>query len=186
MYGSFRYLSFTLYFLVHIIVLISVFVDCDLTFVKLHLYIAWLLTLNNVLFTRTQYHFYPEKNGKTIWPAHPVVFPKMYFSERRSIVAFCDFYYHKPHLSWKFHWNSSSRSEDMKVSFFNIKGLRACNFIRKKLQRRHFFEKFSKFLRTQILRNVCEGLLLSTVNLLWISIYLVKMAMIMIKLTNSA
>ena len=30
---------------------------------------------------------------------------------------FCDFwYYHRSHLSWKFHWNSSIRSEDTKFS----------------------------------------------------------------------
>ena len=127
-----------------------------------------------------------KRMGRQFDPPTLWFFQKCIFQREEVLLLFCDFYYHKPHLSWKFHWNSSSRSEDMKVSFFNIKGLRACNFIRKKLQRRHFFEKFSKFLRTQILRNVCEGLLLSTVNLLWISIYLVKMAMIMIKLTNSA
>ena len=32
---------------------------------------------------------------------------------------FCDFY-HKPHHSWKFHWNSTSRSEDMETFFDNI------------------------------------------------------------------
>ena len=38
--------------------------------------------------------------------------------------GFCDFYnYHKAHLSWKLHWNSSSRSEVMEnfsahISYF--------------------------------------------------------------------
>ena len=34
---------------------------------------------------------------------------------------YCDFwYYHKLRLSWKFHSDSSSRSEDMKIISFNI------------------------------------------------------------------
>ena len=34
---------------------------------------------------------------------------------------FCDFKnYHRSHLSWKFHWNSSSFLEDMKIFSVNI------------------------------------------------------------------
>ena len=38
--------------------------------------------------------------------------------------------------------------------------MKACNFIKKRLQRRCFPVKFAKFLRTPILKNICERLLL--------------------------
>ena len=40
----------------------------------------------------------------------------------------------------------------------------ACNFIRKRLQHSCFLAKFAKFLRTPILKNICERLLLSFVR----------------------
>ena len=40
-----------------------------------------------------------------------------------------------------------------------VPGLKACNFIEKKLQHRCFPMKFAKFLRTTILKNICERLL---------------------------
>ena len=46
-------------------------------------------------------------------------------------------------------------------SVFNkVVGLRACNFIRKKLQHRCFPLKFATFLGTPILKNICVWLLL--------------------------
>ena len=47
-------------------------------------------------------------------------------------------------------------------SFFlsNVEGLQACNFIKKILQHWCFPMKFAKFLRTPILKNICERLLL--------------------------
>ena len=45
--------------------------------------------------------------------------------------------------------------------FNNIAGLQACNFIKKILQHWSFPMKFfAKFLRTSILKNICERLLL--------------------------
>ena len=41
-----------------------------------------------------------------------------------------------------------------------VAGLKAFNFIKKKLQRRCFPVRFVKFLRTPILKNICERLLL--------------------------
>ena len=38
--------------------------------------------------------------------------------------------------------------------------IRACNFIKKKLQHKCFPVKFTKVLRAPILKNICEGLLL--------------------------
>ena len=38
--------------------------------------------------------------------------------------------------------------------------LKACNFIKKKLQHKCFPVKFAKFLIVSILKNICEGLLL--------------------------
>ena len=39
-------------------------------------------------------------------------------------------------------------------------GLKACNFIKKRLQHRLFLVNMAKFLRTPILKNICERLLL--------------------------
>ena len=39
--------------------------------------------------------------------------------------------------------------------------MKACNFIKKRIQHRCFLEKFAKFLRTSILKNICEWLLAS-------------------------
>ena len=44
--------------------------------------------------------------------------------------------------------------------FNNISGLQSCNFIKKRLQHRCFPIKFAKFLRTPILKNICERLFL--------------------------
>ena len=41
-----------------------------------------------------------------------------------------------------------------------VAGLRACNFIKKRLQQRCFPMKFAEFLRTPILKNICKQLLL--------------------------
>ena len=46
-------------------------------------------------------------------------------------------------------------------SLFNkVPGLRTCNFIKKRLQHWCFHVKFAKFLRTSILKNIFERLLL--------------------------
>ena len=39
-------------------------------------------------------------------------------------------------------------------------GLQSCRFIKKRLQRKCFFVNITKLLRTRILKNVCERLLL--------------------------
>ena len=53
-------------------------------------------------------------------------------------------------------------------SLFNkAAGLKACNNIKKKLKHSYTPVKFAKFLRTSILRNICERLLLAILNL-WI------------------
>ena len=62
--------------------------------------------------------------SNSIWSA-PVVFPKICLLKKGLSPAFlrffCNFlYYHKSHLSWKFHWNFPSRSEDMKIFSVNI------------------------------------------------------------------
>ena len=49
----------------------------------------------------------------------------------------------------------------MLESLFNkIAGLKACNFINKRLQHRVFSVNIAKFLRIPILKNICEPLLL--------------------------
>ena len=48
-------------------------------------------------------------------------FEKCIFWREGETLFFCDFYYyHKAHLFWKFHWNSSSRLEDMNNFSVNI------------------------------------------------------------------
>ena len=46
----------------------------------------------------------------------------------------------------------------LESSFNKVPGLQACNFIKKRLQSRCFLEKFAKYLRAPILRNICERL----------------------------
>ena len=48
----------------------------------------------------------------------------------------------------------------MESLFNKIAGLQACNFIKKRLQQRCFLVNIAKFLRTPILRNICDGMLL--------------------------
>ena len=45
-----------------------------------------------------------------------------------------------------------------------------CNFIKKGLQYSCFLVKFAKFVRTPILKNICEQLLLSNAILMWPSL----------------
>ena len=47
-----------------------------------------------------------------------------------------------------------------RVFFNKVAGLRAFNLIKKKFQHGCFIVKFTKFLRTPILKNICERLLL--------------------------
>ena len=51
------------------------------------------------------------------------------------------------------------QNNDLK-NFANFTGLKACKFVKKRFQRRHFPVKFAKFLKTPILKNICELLLL--------------------------
>ena len=45
--------------------------------------------------------------------------------------------------------------------FDEVAGLQACSFIKKRLQQRRFPVHIAKFLRTPVLKNICERLLLS-------------------------
>ena len=56
----------------------------------------------------------------------------------------------------KFHW----KTPVLESILIKLQGLRACNFIKKKLQHRCFLTKFVKFLRIPIVKNICERLLL--------------------------
>ena len=44
--------------------------------------------------------------------------------------------------------------------FYKVETPQACNFIKKRLIHRCFLVKLAKFLRTPILKNICERLLL--------------------------
>ena len=69
------------------------------------------------------YYINPKKAGGSIWPLHlpPLAFRKVSLLKKGGTLIFCDFYYyHKSHLSWKFHWNYSSCSEGMRNFSVNI------------------------------------------------------------------
>ena len=59
------------------------------------------------------------------------------------------------------HWSSHRKTPLLESLFKNIAGLKACNFINERLQHRCFPDNIVKFLRTSILKNICEGLLLN-------------------------
>ena len=44
----------------------------------------------------------------------------------------------------------------VRASFYKVAGLKACNFIKKRLQHRCFSVEFAKFLRTPTLKKICE------------------------------
>ena len=70
-------------------------------------------------------------------------------SQKQSPEVFCKFY----------------RKTSMLESVFNkVAGLKASNIIKNRLQHRCFPVKFAKFLRTPILNNICERLLLLSVT----------------------
>ena len=52
------------------------------------------------------------------------------------------------------------KSPVLKSLFNKVAGLQACNFTKKRLQHRCFPVNIVKFLRTPILKNICEWLLL--------------------------
>ena len=66
------------------------------------------------------------------------------------------------------HWRCSVKKVFLKICEVSqknicvgVSGHQACNFIKKRLQHMCFPVKFHKFLRTPILKNICERLLLS-------------------------
>ena len=53
------------------------------------------------------------------------------------------------------------RTTPVSNSLFNkVAGLKACNFIKKRLQHSYFLVNIAKFFKTPILKNICEQLLL--------------------------
>ena len=71
----------------------------------------------------------------------------MVFCEKKSFEIFCKFHKITPVLE----------------SLFNkVADLKACKFIKNRLQHRCFPVKFAKFLRTPILKNIYERLLVNT------------------------
>ena len=59
--------------------------------------------------------------------------------------------------------HNSQETICVEVSFNKVAGLLACIFIKKRLQHRFFLVNIAKFLRTPILKNSCERLLLEKV-----------------------
>ena len=51
----------------------------------------------------------------------------------------------------------------MEWLFNKVSNLKACNFIKKRLQRRCFHVIIARFLRVPILKNICERLLLQMI-----------------------
>ena len=80
----------------------------------------------------TWYYINSKKAGGSVCPAPPppLVFWKVCLLKRGCTLVLCDFYYyHKSHFSWKFHWNYSSRSEDMRNFSVNISQFSSIFFI---------------------------------------------------------
>ena len=59
----------------------------------------------------------------------------------------------------KFH-NVYSKTPVLESFLNKVTGLKSCNFIKKRLQQRYFIVNIAIFLRTPILKNICERLLL--------------------------
>ena len=53
-----------------------------------------------------------------------------------------------------------SKTPVLEPIFYKVANFQACSFIKKRLLHRCFLVKFAKFLRTAILKNSCERLLL--------------------------
>ena len=56
--------------------------------------------------------------------------------------------------------------------FNKVTGLETCNFITKRLQHSCFPVDIAKFLRTPILKNICEWLLLGVANRIYAAVKL--------------
>ena len=76
------------------------------------------------------------------------------FGQKQPLEAFCKKRCFKNFR--KFH----RKTPVLESLFNNVAGLQACNFIKKRLQHCCFLMKFAKFLRTPILKYICEILLL--------------------------
>ena len=83
-------------------------------------------------------------------------------TEKQPREVFC-----KKRCSWKF-CKFDTKSPVLESL---LKKLLACNFIKKRLQHTCFPVKFTKFLRTPILKNSCERLLLQTESFKWNNSY---------------
>ena len=73
--------------------------------------------------------------------------------------------------------------------FNNVAGFQAWNFVKKRLQHRYFPVNVTKFLRTAILKNTCEWLLLFMLNvvviLIWLPFLLIIAMICWFKLANA-
>ena len=96
------------------------------------------------------------------------------FLKSRSTISWITFQLNPWNIIYKFskfhfpilmflpmHWSSHRKTPLLESLFKNIAGLKACNFINERLQHRCFPDNIVKFLRTSILKNICEGLLLN-------------------------
>ena len=54
----------------------------------------------------------------------------------------------------------STKFQALESLFNNVSGLQACNFIKKRLRHRCVPVNIAKFLKTRILKNICDRLLL--------------------------
>ena len=83
----------------------------------------------------------------------------LYYHQKRPPSVF-----YKKRCSLKFH--KFHRKTPVLESLFNgVPGLKACDFIEKRLQHRCFPVKFAKYLRRPILKNICKRLLLNCILL---------------------
>ena len=92
------------------------------------------------------------------WLFWTKIFPR--FSEYTRAVTIKKVFFNKGYSK---NFCKSHKISPVLESLFNkVVGLMACNFITNRLQQRCFPVKFAEFLRTPILKNICERLLLNT------------------------
>ena len=61
----------------------------------------------------------------------------------------------------------NGKTSVLESHYNKARGLQVCNFIKKRLQQRVFLVNIAKFLRTTILKNICERLLLNEDDRKW-------------------
>ena len=120
----------------------------------LHKHVWWLL----LDFHGSRY-FFSVEFGIYCWQSHWFLFwtpLKTWVKLDKPLKLFCK---KRVQKLCKFH----RKTPMLKSLFTKVVGLKACSFIKTRLQHRYFPVKFTKFLKTRNLKSICERLLLKPV-----------------------